>query len=223
MVDVRAVVVLLRAIGEVEDRKLLDAAAANRGQVLVAIEVHRAGWRPHRAGVERHRSPACLVGAGESPEQDRAGAVAHQVHLQTRMPRGQRLDFIQHQQQAAILLAGKHGVLLHLGPDGTSPRGSRYRFESVVQPVEHEVLRVVQKSFRPTTGDGVLEDVANRRPEIRSPDEREREDAGLEQRWPQVRHFLDGRVFRGEAAVRVEQQVLDRDRFIRVDPISRGG
>ena len=70
------------------------------------------------------------------------------------MLRGQR-HLIQNHQQAAILLAGEHGVLLHLAQTRCPPDGSRDRLEPVVESIEHEVLRVIEKSFRPA-GDGVL-------------------------------------------------------------------
>ena len=68
---------------------------------------------------------------------------------------------------------------------------------------------VVEESFRPATCDGVLQDVANGAPEIGSPDERDRIDAGIEQRRSQVGDLLNRGILRGQPAVRVEQQMLD--------------
>ena len=87
--------------------------------------------------------------------------------------------------------------------------GSGDWLEAIVQAIEHEVLRIIQESFRPATRDRVLQDVANGAPEIRSPDERNRIDAGIQQRRPQVGHLLNCGVLGREPAVRVEQQVLD--------------
>ena len=126
------------------------------------------------------------------------------------MFRGELSNLVEHHQQAAAALAREQGVLLHFLPYLPATHGSRDRLEPVVETIEHEVLRAVEESFRTPAGDRVLQDVSERGPQISAPDEADREHTRFEQRRPQVGNLLDRRVLRREAAMRIQEQMLDR-------------
>jgi len=106
------------------------------------------------------------------------------------------------------LFACGDGVLLHLVPFGLTANYASQRLECIVEAIEHEVLGRIEEPFRAAFCNRVGQDVLQRRPEVRLPDQRNGVDTGVQQRRAEICDLLNRGIFGDEAAVGVEQQIL---------------
>src|SRR3546814_15879513 len=104
-----------------------------------------------------------------------------------RPPRSTRTDTLF---PDTTLFRSQQRILLHLVPDGLAANHAGERFEGVVEAVEQQVLGLFDQALA-ARARGVLEDVAQRGPEIGLPDEAQRVDLLREHGFAIVGDALD--------------------------------
>ncbi|MNL64494.1 hypothetical protein D3C87_1887150 [compost metagenome] len=93
------------------------------------------------------------------------------MHLQGGQALAQSQQQINHLFGRSPLVAGSQGVLLHLAPGGFAGERARQRLQRIVQPVQHEVLGVIQHPLRLAAPNGVAQNVGDGGPVVRTPNE----------------------------------------------------
>jgi hypothetical protein len=106
-------------------------------------------------------TPAAGERRGHRRQQDRARAVAHQVHLRARGI--QLLHVVDHEVGRAPDLLAASAFSFISSQAALAGQRARQRLQRVVQAIEHEVLGGVERAFRAAAAHRVLQDVLDGR------------------------------------------------------------